>query len=462
MKILNKLKSRLTIIFILFSLVIILSVGIGANISIKKNFNKYIQEGIEQRKSDVVKSIDNSYEDDKFDKDNIDLIGREAIEKGLILKIKDLNGKIIWDARDENNLLCESVLKKTRANINKINPTIDGTYTVEKVVLKAHDKNIGSVEIEYIGPFYYNDSDLIFFKTLNKVLIAVGVCAIIFSTIIGVRISHSISKPVLDIIHNTNLIAEGEYSNDINVKSNIEEINKMIISVNKLANNLEEQDKLRKILTRDISHELRTPLTTIQIQVEALMDGIWEPSEERLKSIYDEIERLNRLVGSLERLSKYEEDSISLNKEEIYINELLKTLVINFEKQLFDENINLSLDLKSIKYYCDKDRLSQAIINIISNSIKYTTFGGEINLSLYSNEENIFIKVKDNGIGIEKNDLKYIFERFYRSDKSRARKSGGVGVGLTIAKAIVESHGGKIIVNSELGVGSEFIIQLPK
>ncbi|MEG1482192.1 sensor histidine kinase [Clostridium sp.] len=462
MKILNKLKSRLTIIFILFSLVIIVSVGIVANLSIKSNFNKYIQEGIEQRKSDVVKSIDNSYKDNKFDKDNIDLIGREAIEKGLILKIKDSNGKIIWDARDENNLLCESVLKKTRANINKINPTVNGTYTVEKFDLKVENKNIGSVEIEYIGPFYYNDSDLIFFKTLNNVLLAVGVCAIILSTIIGVSISHSISKPVLNIIHNTNLIAEGEYLNDINVKSNIEEINKMIISVNKLANNLNEQDKLRKILTRDISHELRTPLTTIQIQVEALMDGIWEPSEERLKSIYDEIERLNRLVGSLEKLSKYEEDSIILNKEEIYINELLKMLVINFEKQLFDENIKLSLDLKSIKYYCDKDRLSQAIINIISNSIKYTTFGGKINLSLDSNNKNIFIKVKDNGIGIEKSDLKYIFERFYRADKSRTRKSGGVGVGLTIAKAIVESHGGKIIVNSELGIGSEFIIQLPK
>ncbi|MEG1001806.1 sensor histidine kinase [Clostridium sp.] len=462
MKILNKLKSRLTIIFILFSLVIIVSVGIVANLSIKSNFNKYIQEGIEQRKSDVVKSIDNSYKDNKFDKDNIDLIGREAIEKGLILKIKDSNGKIIWDARDENNLLCESVLKKTRANINKINPTVNGTYTVEKFDLKVENKNIGSVEIEYIGPFYYNDSDLIFFKTLNNVLLAVGVCAIILSTIIGVSISHSISKPVLNIIHNTNLIAEGEYLNDINVKSNIEEINKMIISVNKLANNLNEQDKLRKILTRDISHELRTPLTTIQIQVEALMDGIWEPSEERLKSIYDEIERLNRLVGSLEKLSKYEEDSIILNKEEIYINELLKMLVINFEKQLFDENIKLSLDLKSIKYYCDKDRLSQAIINIISNSIKYTTFGGKINLSLDSNDKNIFIKVKDNGIGIEKSDLKYIFERFYRADKSRTRKSGGVGVGLTIAKAIVESHGGKIIVNSELGIGSEFIIQLPK
>ncbi|MDU1854476.1 MAG: sensor histidine kinase, partial [Clostridium baratii] len=256
----NKLKHRLTFIFILFSLIIVISIGAVANISIKKNFNKYIEDGIEQRKEDVVKSIDNTYKDKKFDKDNIDLIGTEAIEKGLILSIKDSNGKVVWNAREKNNLLCESVLKKMKANINKINPTLNGTNTtIEKFNLKSDGKNIGSVEIEYIGPFYYNDSDLIFFSTLNKVLIAVGIFAVVLSAVVGISISHSISKPVLNVVNATNLIADGDYSNKVNVKSKIEEINNMINSVNKLANNLEEQENLRKILTRDISHELRTP-----------------------------------------------------------------------------------------------------------------------------------------------------------------------------------------------------------
>ncbi|CUP83464.1 sensor histidine kinase [Clostridium baratii] len=459
----NKLKHRLTFIFILFSLIIVLSIGTVANISIKKNFNKYIEEGIEQRKEDVVKSIDNTYKNKKFDIDNIDLIGTEAIEKGLILNIKDENGKVLWNAREKNNLLCESILKKMKANINKINPTLNGTNTtIEKFNLKSNGENVGSVEIEYIGPFYYNDSDLIFFSTLNNVLIAVGVFAVALSAILGITISHSISKPVLNVVNATNLIADGDYSNKVNVKSKIEEINNMINSVNKLANNLEEQENLRKILTRDISHELRTPLTTISVQVEALIDGIWEPTEERLKSIYDEIERLTRLVGSLEKLSTYEEDNFLINKESVGIKDIINTLIINFEKQLLDKKIELILNLNSITIYCDNDKISQAIINILSNSIKYSNEGGKIYINTFDDKEYNYISIKDTGIGIDKNDIKYIFERFYRVDKSRDRKSGGIGVGLTIAKTIVEKHSGTIIVKSKINNGSEFIIKLPK
>lgn len=459
----NKLKHRLTFIFILFSLIIVVSIGAVANISIKKNFNKYIEEGIEQRKEEVVKSIDNTFKNKKFDKDNIDLIGTESIEKGLILNIKDENGRVVWNAREKNNLLCESVLKKMKANINKINPISNGNNTtIEKFNLKSDGKNIGSVEIEYIGPFYYSDSDLIFFSTLNNVLIAVGIFAVVLSAIAGITISHSISKPVLNVVNATNLIADGDYSNKVNVRSKIEEINNMINSVNKLANNLEEQENLRKVLTRDISHELRTPLTTISVQVEALIDGIWEPTEERLKSIYDEIERLTRLVGSLEKLSMYEEDNSLISKENVDIKELINTLIINFEKQLLDKKINLSLSLNPIKIYCDKDKISQAIINILSNSIKYSNEGSTIYINTFDDRKYNYISIKDTGIGIDKDDIKYIFERFYRADKSRNRKSGGIGVGLTISKTIVEKHNGTIIVKSKINCGSEFIIKLPK
>ena len=264
------------------------------------------------------------------------------------------------------------------------------------------------------------------------------------------------------VVNATNLIADGDYSNKVNVKSKIEEINNMINSVNKLANNLEEQENLRKILTRDISHELRTPLTTISVQVEALIDGIWEPTEERLKSIYDEIERLTRLVGSLEKLSTYEEDNFLINKESVDIKDLINTLIINFEKQLLDKKIELILNLNSITIYCDKDKISQAIINILSNSIKYSNEGGKIYINTFDDKEYNYISIKDTGIGIDKNNIKYIFERFYRVDKSRDRKSGGIGVGLTIAKTIVEKHSGTIIVKSKVNCGSEFIIKLSK
>ncbi len=353
-------------------------------------------------------------------------------------------------------------MKKIRNNTNKINPRLKKGNTIDSLNLISNNKEIGKVSIEYIGPFYYNESDLIFFETLNDVLIVVGVLAVIISIIIGISISNKISRPILKVVSSTNLIAEGNYTQKINVKNNIEEIKQMIQSVNKLAYCLEEQDKLRKILTRDISHELRTPLTTIQVQVEALIDGVLEPSEERLKSIFDEIQRLNRLVESLEKLAKYESDSLILNKEDTNIKDLIENLSINFEKQLLDKNINLELNLQELFINIDKDKISQAIINIISNSIKYSTDYSQIKISTFEDKSNIFISIKDSGIGIDEKNLKYIFERFYRADESRARASGGVGVGLTISKSIIEAHSGYIKVKSEINKGSEFIIELPK
>lgn len=457
----NKLKHRLTLIFILFSLVIIFLIGILANISIKSNFNKYIEDSIDKRKDEIVKSIENNYKSEEWNKDNINTIGLDSIENGLIIKIKDNNGNVIWNAREINNLLCESVLKKIRSNTNKINPRLKEGNTIDNINLTKDNRDIGTLSIEYIGPFYYNESDLIFFETLNRVLIIVGGLAIIISVIIGFSISHNISKPVLKVIKATNLIAEGNYSHKINVKNNIREMNQMINSVNKLADNLEEQDKLRKILTRDISHELRTPLTTIQIQVEALIDGVLEPSEERLKSIFDEIQRLNRLVESLEKLARYESDSLVLNKEKTNIKDLIETLLVNFEKQFLDKNIKIELNLEDIICDIDKDKISQAIINIISNSIKYTVEQGYIEISDYRDKSKTYISIKDNGIGIDEKNIKYIFERFYRADESRTRSSGGVGVGLTISKAIVEAHGGDIKVKSKINKGSEFVIEIP-
>ena len=265
-----------------------------------------------------------------------------------------------------DKLLCESVLEKNKENTNKINPNINGENTIEKIIIKHNKQPLGILQIEYIGPFYYNDSNLIFFNTLNNVLIGILILAIIFSVIIGILLSHTISKPIIKVIDATKLILEGEYSKKIICENKIQEINSIFNSINKLAYKLSEEDKLRKILTKDISHELRTLLTTIQVQVEALIDdGILKPIEERFKSIYEEIQRLNRLVKSLENLCKYESDLIKLNKEKINIKELIEKLCINFEKQILEKNISLKLNLENNFINADKDKFSQAIINIL-------------------------------------------------------------------------------------------------
>ncbi|MBM6861785.1 HAMP domain-containing protein, partial [Clostridium saudiense] len=187
-----------------------------------------------------------------------------------------------------------------------------------------------------------------FFKALNTTLIIVSILAIILSIIIGIILSSNISKPILDMASSTKEISKGNYNKKLKCDNNIKELNEMICSINELSNSLQKDEEMRKMLTRDISHELRTPLTTIGLQIESLIDKVWEPTEERLISIQSEILRLTRLVKSLEELSHYDSESLILEKEEVDIQELIKSLVINFEKQALDKNIQITTTLKSI------------------------------------------------------------------------------------------------------------------
>ena len=235
----------------------------------------------------------------------------------------------------------------------------------------------------------------------------------------------------------------------------------LIKSINNLSAKLEEQENLRKRLTTDISHELRTPLTSIQTHLEAMIDGIWEPDTERLNSVNEEVIRLTNLVNQLQNLAKFDSEKSKLNLAKVNVKNLIMNVVYNNQGKALEKNINIECDLESIDSYLDKDKISQVIVNLLSNAIRYTNNGGKIFISSYKENNNLKIQFKDNGIGIPKENIKYIFERFYRVDESRSKNTGGIGVGLTIVKSIIDLHQGTIEVRSELNKGSEFIVILP-
>lgn len=219
--------------------------------------------------------------------------------------------------------------------------------------------------------------------------------------------------------------------------------------------NLEHQEKLRKQLTADVAHELRTPLTAVSTHLEMMIDGVWEPSPERLQICYDEIGRLTKMVSDLERLAKFDVEVLQLERTEQDLLDIVTTEAKNFSADIhiIGEPTILSVD---------RDKVSQVIINLLSNAIKYSAEGVKIRITIQNTPKCGQIIVEDNGFGIPQNDLPYIFERFYRAEKSRNRNTGGTGLGLTISKNIIESHGGRILVESELQKGSKFTVELPK
>ncbi|HWS28528.1 MAG TPA: HAMP domain-containing sensor histidine kinase [Clostridia bacterium] len=224
---------------------------------------------------------------------------------------------------------------------------------------------------------------------------------------------------------------------------------------------LDKQESLRRRLTADVAHELRTPLTSIGTHLEAMMTGLFEPTPERLQGCYDETVRLGKLVSDLETLARSEND-MKLEKAELDLLHAARETVLTWQAEADKKHIALHVAGESVAVKADKNRIAQVMANLISNAIKYTLENGEVTIFISDNGKRGVITVSDNGIGIPADDLPYVFERFYRVDKSRTRASGGSGIGLAIVKSIVNAHGGKISVSSSLGNGSTFVVELPK
>ncbi|MCR8744077.1 sensor histidine kinase [Romboutsia lituseburensis] len=178
------------------------------------------------------------------------------------------------------------------------------------------------------------------------------------------------------------VIGEGNYNNALEYNSNIKEVNELIISINKLAEKLNKQELLRKRLTTDISHELRTPITSMQGHLDAMIDGVWEITPQRLISIKEEVVRLGSLVGSLRNLAKFDNETSESNRKNTNLGELIQNIIYNYEAKALDKNISIDYELNNIYMNIDKNQFSQVIINLLSNAIKYTNKGGKIYIKL--------------------------------------------------------------------------------
>jgi two-component system, OmpR family, sensor histidine kinase BaeS len=455
-----KLRSNLIISNIIVSLISIILVGVLSINMLEAHYKKLVQKNIEDKTTDIVQLLAKQYKSGNWNVYAMENIGVDAMNNGLIIEVLDNNKQVIWDAMAFNHGMCQSILQNV-SNNTRSNSNAPIKYVTKTFDLIIDNNKEGVVNISYYGPFYYRDNDLAYLNSLRNAMVFVAFIALALSITIGLLISTKLSAMISKVVRGTTMISKGNY-NMISEKSDIVEMNTLIEAVNDLASSLRKQEHLRKVLTKDMSHELRTPLTTLQGTLEGIIDGIWEPTVERLQSCNEEVLRLYRLVGDLENLAKIEEEDISLNKVTMNLGDLIANILSNFEKKFLDKKIEVHYEQKDIFIEVDKDKLSQAIINIISNGEKYTLEYGHMFIDIYEELNSVVICIKDTGIGIAKEHLPYIFERFYRVDESRTRSTGGSGIGLAITKSIVEAHGGSIEVNSVINKGTEFKIVLQK
>jgi two-component system, OmpR family, sensor histidine kinase BaeS len=384
------------------------------------------------------------------------------------VKVADLGGRTIWDATVHNNGLCVQMITHMARNMASRYPNWRGSYTENAYPVRSSFASVGVVTIGYYGPFFLNDQELSFINSLNLLLLWVTLAAMALAVVIGSLSARRITIPLARVADATQRIARGQRNVLIGEKTRVRELDGIASSVNDLSRALGDQEALRRRLTADIAHELRTPLATLQSHLEALIDGVWQPDPARLGGLHEEILRVNRLVADMEQLAHFEGDARSLNLTPTDVGALVAGVVRNHEPQFREKGVALRFIRETEVQRdvgpmlpVDSDKLSQAVINLLSNALKYTPSGGTVDVKVDSRTSGTKISVSDTGVGIDPQDLPLVFERFYRADNSRSRATGGAGIGLSIAKAIVESHGGTIGSASQPGQGSVFTISLP-
>lgn len=427
-----------------------------------KKFGDYIMIKNQNTVQNILMELSEQYSDNEWNYKNIEKITYNSLDKGIIVALYDKEDKEIMNIEKNSKDKCNRIMNFIKSSMEgKYGSTTSQFEPVYYPLIKSGEK-IGEVRVKFYGPIFYMQNELVFLDIVNKIILGIGVLLILASTIMGFIISRSITRPINKLMTKAKYISKGEYDKKIEINTDILEINDLINSINNLSQSIKEQENIRKRLTGDISHELKTPLTNIQSHLEAMIDGIWEPTEERLLSVKEEAERLSSLVSDMQKLNKYDESSIKLKKDNVNISDIICFVIFQFSNLAKSKNIKIEYEKKNINLYCDKDKITQALVNILSNAIRYSNEGSTIFIEEGLKDNKVIISIEDQGIGISEEDLKYVFERFYRADKSRTRATGGTGIGLTIVKSIVSSHGGEVKLESKLGEGSKFTIILPK
>ncbi len=458
-----RLKTTLSISFALIVVLTVFLVSIFSGIFINRQFEEYVKQSQAEEAALLAESIGSNY-DEELERFNIDYVhgmGMYALNEGFILRLYDKDMNLLWDAENHDMELCHDIMDGIMIRMQQKMPTFDGNFVTDSFKLRSGERVNGILEVSYYAPYYLNENDFHFVQALNRILAIVGVVSIVIAAFLGVLLARRITNPISGVISATKKISGGDYSVRVGTDSGVQETYELADSINTMAGSLKEQEFLRKQMTADIAHELRTPVTNISSYIEMMMDDVMEPTPDRLRSCYDELLRLSGLIKDLERLESAESGEIVLNKEDCDLYELAQSILQGFTTQLDEKKIDARVVGEKLNVVADKGRMGQVVANLLSNAIKYTDDNGKITVYIRKEEDSAALIVEDNGIGIQKEDQTRVFERFFRTDKSRTRKTGGAGIGLSISKAIVQAHNGTIHCESEPGEGSRFIVTLP-
>jgi signal transduction histidine kinase len=380
------------------------------------------------------------------------VFGRERVQAPgpdshhIALALVDANGQVVFSQGDSQAIEESVQLDRGRGVPIKVNDEVVGWL---RFVPRLQNLSPGSPE----ATFQAETTQAILYSALGATIIAL---------LLGVLLARTLTRPIRELTLATRALAKGELGHQVSVRTR-DELGELAVSFNQMSADLARASELRRQMMADIAHELRTPLSLILGYTESLSDGKLPASQETFDLMHDEAQHLSRLVDDLRTLSLVDAGELPLTCQHLDVRALLERVIAAHLPEAQQRGVSLQVetspDLPAVE--ADPGRMAQVLENLVSNALCYTPEGGQISLSGEANGGAVKLRVRDNGAGIAPEDLPFVFERFYRADQSLQRNGTESGLGLAIAKSIVEAHGGSISVESTVGEGTTFTITLP-
>jgi len=441
----HSLRFRLLVAFILVILVTIGTISLFVSRGAEGEIQQYEEHGEQIRIARIERSLSHYYSQRQNWTGIQPFVEQMGTLYGQRVVLTDVSGVVVADSRGE-------LLGKP------YHPDSQG-----RTLPSQWGK--GALGTLYISPESSAEADSTSTQSLsesiNRFLLWGGLLAVAIALVFTFVLSRRILAPIQTLTVAVKRLGQGDLSQRVKFHDK-GEVGELAQAFNSMAGDLERAEQLRRNLMADVAHELRTPLSNIQGYLEAIQDGVIKPDAATIHSLHEEATLLSRLVDDLQELSLAEAGELKLVRQAEDIAELINRTVAAMQPQAATKGLSVCINLpdKLPPVNIDSHRISQVLRNLLENAVAHTA-EGDINVTARQQGSWVEISVADTGEGIPAEDLANIFERLYRVDKSRARATGGSGLGLTIAKRLVEAHGGKIEAQSELGKGSRFSFTVP-
>ena len=461
----ESINQRIIVTFISVTSIVLIFLGSIMTILFNKNYHSTKLSNLEKQMGIIENSINNylNQQDGSYSQLK-EIIKMACISTNTEAIITDRLGYVyLVNGEDYQNLM----YSKIKLNTESLSSNIEfkkEVFKVDNASIKGYVKAIyedGEID-GYMIMVMQNQSE----RNFNMFIIWITVIIeiIISAIVIKIVTNQIIIRPIDNINNVAKRLAKGEVEKRVVVNCN-NEIGELAESFNMMAECLEKSDTKRREFISNVSHELRSPITSIKGFIGGILDGVIPRDRENyyLKIVYDEVDRLARLVNDLLDMSAMESGKFNLAITEFDINQVISLCILNLEHKIQEKGLNVKATFHNNRAYVlgDRDRIIQVVTNIIENSIKYSNDDGEIKIDVYSKGEKIYVDIFNSGECIEEKELNKIWDRFYKSDKSRTNKLS-TGLGLPIVRSILSQHNEDIWVKNIEGKGVSFIFTLKK